>query len=227
MDESLNKIRQAYDMVVEQHEKGIDPMSNVPLSIKNSPGYKYISENKEKLNSAAPDIKEYLNPGPGMRYLDGGCSANLANCRLDRWPSTYYGVDISPRLIEAMKGFVIRNGISIGGLYVADLSELRFDDDFFDIATVIGVFEYCPLSYIIKALKELYRVLKPGARMALDIPNQNHPYINDMIRLEEYLERPMILHPAPDVEELLTRFFTIDNTDDSQIMIKYFMQTPK
>ena len=227
MDDSLNRVRQAYDLVVEQYKKGIDTMDKIPESIKNSPGYRYISENRHKLNSAAPDIKTYLNPGPGMRYLDGGCSANLANYRLDEWPTTYYGVDISPRLIEAMKGFAVRNGISIGGLYVADLSELRFDDDFFDIATVIGVFEYCPLSYIIKALKELYRVLKPGARMALDIPNQNHPYINDMVRLEEYLERPNYLHPRPQFEQVLTELFTIDDADDSQIMLKYFVRTLK
>jgi len=227
MDERLDKIRRAYDLVVEQHEKGVEPLVDVPDSIKSSPGYKYILENRNKLNSAAPDIIKYLSPGHGMRYLDGGCSANLANYRLDKWSSIYYGVDISQRLIAAMEAFAEQHNIPVGGLYVADLSELLFDNDFFDIASVIGVFEYCTLDYIDKALKELYRVMKPGARMVLDIPNQKHPYVKDMMQLEEYLGRPNILHPPLEFEKVLVQFFTIDSIDDSQIMLKYFVRTLK
>lgn len=227
MDKQLNRIRKAYDLSVEQYEKEIDPLDEVPEVIKNSPGYRYILENQNKLNSAAPDIKEYLNPRPGMRFLDGGCSANIANYRLDRWPSTYYGVDISRRLIGAMKNFVERNNIKVGGLYVADLSKLTFDDSFFDIASVIGVFEYCTLNYIGKALQELHRALKPGAKMVVDIPNQKHPHVNDMIQLEEYLKRPNILHSSLSFEQILTQYFSIDKVDDSQIMLKYFVRTSK
>lgn len=225
MDKQLSKIRKAYDLTVEQYEKGIDPLGNIPERIRNSMGYQSILRDRDKLNSAAPDIKKYLNPKLGMRFLDGGCCANLANYRLDRWPSTYYGVDISPRLIRAMENFVARHNISVGGLYIADLSKLPFDDNFFDIASVIGVLEYCNLSYIRNALMELYRVLKPRAKMVLDIPNQKHPYVNDMMKLEKYLERPNILHSRSRFEHILTQHFSIDKVDDSQVMIKYFVRT--
>jgi ubiquinone/menaquinone biosynthesis C-methylase UbiE len=69
-----------------------------------------------------------------------------------------------------MKNFAERKQVSIGGLYVAEVSELPFDDNFFDIAAVIGVLEYCSLEYIEKSLVELNRVLKPGSRLVLDVP---------------------------------------------------------
>ena len=227
MEEHLERIRRVYDLTVELHNKGINPLYNVPEEIKNSNGYKHLISTKNLLNSGAADIREYLNPARGMYFLDAGCSANLANYRLDRWPSTYYGIDISPRLIQAMKDYVNRNNLSIGGLWVADVSKMPFEDGFFNIATMIGVLEYCTLEYIQQTLYEVNRVLKSGAKAVLDIPNKEHPHIGDMVELEKYLERPNILHPRDKFEELLKKLFIIDGIDDSQVMIKYFVRAIK
>ena len=227
MQRQLDKIRKAYDLTVEQYKKGINPSDAIPEEFRNSPGYKSLMANSGTLGSSAPDIKKYLAPESGMRFLDAGCSANLVNYRLDLWPSKYYGVDISPRLIEAMKGFVVREKISVGGLYVAEVSKLPFDDNLFDIAAVIGVLEYCTLTYIRGALLELNRVLKPDARVVLDIPNKNHPYAKDMARLEKYLARPNFLHSRSKFERLLIPLFLTERIDDSQVMIKYFLRTIK
>jgi SAM-dependent methyltransferase len=227
LDKQLETIRKAYDLTVEQHGKGINPLDDVPEEIKNSPFYKSLLSNSCALNSAACDIKDYLAPRPGMRFFDAGCCANIANYRLDEWPSTYYGVDISMALIGTMKDFVTRRRLFIGGLHVADISKLPFDDSFFDIAAVIGVLEYCTLEYIRASLRELNRVLKPGARAVLDIPNQNHPYISDMVKLEEYLGRRIFVHPRSQSKNLLAPLFSIERMDDSRVMIKYFVRNLK
>ena len=130
-------------------------------------------------------------------------------------------------LIAAMKDFVTRRRIFIGGLHVADISKLPFDDSFFDIAAVIGVLEYCTLEYIGASLRELNRVLKPGARAVLDIPNQNHPHISDMVKLEEYLGRRIFVHPRSQFENMLAPLFSIESMDDSRVMTKYFVRTLK
>ena len=104
MDDQLEKIRKAYDLTVEQFRKGIDPMESVPDDIRNTDFFQSL-DSASKLNSSAIDIREFLSPEKGMKFLDAGCSANLANYNLGEWPSTYYGVDISPALIEAMKGY--------------------------------------------------------------------------------------------------------------------------
>ena len=227
MDRNLEKIRKAYDMTVEQYRKGIDPNQNIPIKIKNTPFYKSLTPGGSALGSGSPDIKEYLNPDPGMKFLDAGSSANLANYHLNRWPSTYYGVDISPELINTMKSFTESKGISIGGLYVADISTLPFDDNFFDIAAVIGVLEYFTVGYVKKTLKELHRVLKPGSRVVLDIPNKDHPHVNDMARLEKYLKRPIYIQSRSKFENLLMPLFSISRIDDSLVMIKYFLSVKK
>ena len=227
MDDNLEKVRKAYDLTVEQFRNGIDPSENIPDEIKNSDFYKSLQSESGYLNSSAADVKEYLAPSNGMNFLDAGCSANLVNYRLDKWPSTYYGVDISPALIAAMRGFVKREKLAVGGLEVAEISNLPFDGNFFDIASVIGVLEYCPSDNLKTAVKELNRVLKPGARAVVDIPNPDHPYVSDMQRLEEYLQRPINIHPKAEFEAVLAPHFSIERIDNSRVMIKYFVRAAK
>jgi ubiquinone/menaquinone biosynthesis C-methylase UbiE len=133
-------------------------------------------------------------------------------------------VDISPALVDAMKSFVEKNGISTGGLHVADVASLPFDDRLFDIATLIGVLEYCALQHTEHILYELWRVLKLDAKMVLDVPNLEHPYVNTMLRLEEFLGRPNIPKEKKSIENFLKHRFTIDRVDDSRVMIKYFVR---
>ena len=227
INRQLDRIRKAYDLVVEQYKKEINPLDNMSEEIINSHGFKAIMADKNKINSGASDIKEYLNPKSGMRLLDVGCSANLANYRLDRWSSTYYGVDISPALINAMKSFAEKENISVGALMVADISKLPFADNFFDIATVIGVFEYCTIEYIKDALAELNRVLKPQAKVVLDIPNLAHLDVSIMFKLEEYLGRPNIPNSRLAYEEVLKPLFSTERFDDTKVMIKYFVRNVK
>ena len=126
-----------------------------------------------------------------------------------------------------MRNFVKRQKVSIGGLEVAGISKLPFDDNSFDIAAVIGVLEYCTLDYIGTSLVELNRVLKSGARLVLDIPNRDNPYVADMQKLEEYLGRPNFIHPRAKFEELLVPLFSTERVDDSRVMIKYFVRAVK
>ena len=222
MGNQLERIRRAYDLTVEEYDKDRDPFDKLPAEFRRSTEFTTFLDSCKDCNSGCRDIKLWLSPQPGMRFLDAGCAAGLASYRLDRWPSTYYGVDISPGLIQAMKGFVSREGISVGGLYVADIADTPFADDFFDIAAVIGVFEYHGLTYIRKALAELKRILKPGARIVMDIPNQEHLHNTVMVELESLLGRPHVPFSRSSFEDLLKPLFDIDDIDDAKVMIKYF-----
>lgn len=219
----LEIIRKAYDLTVKEHDEEIDPLAKVPKEFKESKRFKEF-QNLTGLDSSNDAYKIFLNPSKGMKFLDIGSCANLSNYKLYEWPSEYYGVDISPALIEAMKGFVKRKNIKIGGLYVADVANLPFKDNFFDIAAIIGVLEYFDLDYIKKALAELHRVLKPGGRLVVDMPNLEHPLVDVMFELEKYLGRPRLTVPSKnEFEAELKRFFQIDKTDGI-IMIKYFVK---
>ena len=227
MIDRMDLIREAYDLTVEQNRQGTDPLDAVPDSLKNSAQFKEFMRElgPEQTGSSAPENREFLDPQPGMKFLDAGCSANLANYRLDRWPSLYYGVDISPALIRAMRSFAEHNNIAVGALEVTELLRLPFDDSFFDIAAVIGVLEYASLDYCESALRELGRVLKTGSRMVVDIPNLDHPHIDTMFALERYLGRPNMPKARADFERVLAPLFTTLRTDDSCVMLKYFVET--
>lgn len=226
MDKQLKKIQKAYDLTIEEYNKGINSFDNIPEKIKNLPGFTNFIKNSQ-YNIGNPDIKKYLAPKSGMRFFDAGCDADLVNYRLYKWKSTYYGVDISSASIKVMKGFVVRNNIQIGDLYIGELSKLPFSDNFFDISAVIGVLEYYGLEYIKNALQELNRVSKPDAKMVLDIPNQKHPYYNIMLKLEQHFGRPHIPKSTTAFEKILKPLFLIEKVDTFQVMSKYFVRTIK
>ncbi len=222
----MERVAKAYDLALVQYRAGADPMSEIPADIRNNPDFAaFLEENREHCNSGNPDIRAYLDPQPGMRFLDLGCSANLANYRLGEWPSEYYGIDISAALIGAMQVFVRKEDLAIGGLVTGDISDIPCNDGFFDIAACIGVLEYCTLDYIEEALQELHRVLKPGGRIVLDIPNHRHEHYRLMIATEEALGRPLMEYSREEFEEVLTPLFVADDILDKYVMIKYFVRS--
>jgi SAM-dependent methyltransferase len=157
-----------------------------------------------------------------MTFLDVGCAAGLKTHHLYEWPSAYHGVDISPGLIDAMRRFVTNKSLQVGALHVADAAALPFEDGYFDIAAMIGVLEYCTPDYAEKVLKELGRVLKPQARIVLDIPNLAHPHVDLMFSLEESLGRPQYEYNRAEFEKTLAHHFEIESVDTSIVMLKYF-----
>jgi SAM-dependent methyltransferase len=229
MNNRLLEISRAYDLTVEQHRAGIDPLAGLPAEFRASAELsEFLSgAGPDATGSNAPENRQFLDPQSGMRFLDAGCCANLANYRFDLWLSVYYGVDISPKLINAMRAFASANGIAIGGLEVAQIAALPFEDDFFDIASVIGVLEYADQDYCGAALSELNRVLKSGARMVVDIPNLEHPHVQTMFRLESYLGRPNTAMPRMLFEDALAPLFTTVRVDDTRVMLKYFLVVAK
>jgi SAM-dependent methyltransferase len=227
IDKHLEIVRTAYDRTVEEHRIGVDPLRDVPDQLRQSTFFRSFASGADAPNSAAADLKAFLKPRTGMKFLDVGCCANLANYRLDKWPSAYYGVDMSPALIKAMKGFAVTHGLSPDALRVAEAAQLPFGDRFFDIAAAIGVFEYCSLRYIRRVIREMHRVMRAGARLVVDIPNREHAHVRDMARLEKFLERPIYLHFRSKFESELAAYFSLDRVDDTRVMIKFYARRLK
>ncbi|MBY0357423.1 MAG: class I SAM-dependent methyltransferase [Candidatus Obscuribacterales bacterium] len=225
MDQCLKTLSAAYDRTVEDFNEGRDWLEALPIEFRQSEKFKKLLELSDQGENAsnAPESKEFLKPGPGLKFLDAGCCANLYNYRLDKWGATYYGVDISPALIEAMRNFADKNQLDIGAMTVAEVASLPFSDNYFDIASCIGVFEYFDLAYCDKALKELYRVLKPGGRLILDLPNPKHPLTETMFELESYLGRPVVAKSRPQFELLFAESFSTIKCQDQNIMINYYL----
>ncbi len=75
------------------------------------------------------------------------------------------GVDISPKMLEIGQKKIERRGIKNIRLEPGDSEDLRFESDYFDATTVaFGVRNF---ETPIKGLREMYRVLRPGGRIAV------------------------------------------------------------
>ncbi len=222
MDDQLKRVRLAYDATVAQYHSGVDPLDGLPPDFKNSRELAALLDDAAHCNSGAPDVRAFLDPQPEMRFLDVGSAASLVNYHLYRWESCYFGVDLSYQLVASMNRFVRSDDIAVGGLAVAEVAALPFGDDSFDIAAVIGVLEYCAARYVSEALTELHRVLRPGSRTVLDIPNEDSPLVDTMFRLEKSLGRPAIRHSRMDFERCLEPRFVVERCDEEHVMLRYF-----
>jgi len=229
MEIYLDKIKKAYDLTVEQYQDNINPIDLLPDDFKNSLKFKLFQSkiSSEFTGSNNPEIKNYLLPDRNQKLLDVGCCANVANYRFDKWESEYFGIDISPKLINEMTGFVKHNNLNIGGLCISQADSLPFESNYFDLAMAIGVFEYYPLDYIYKGLTELNRSLKPNAKLVLDFPNKVHDLIEVMVETETFLLRPIIVYDIKEYDNLVNEFFDIIKVDKESIMIKYFLENKK
>lgn len=104
----------------------------------------------------------------GRRVLDAGCGAGYGSQILhDAGALSVTAVDISPQVIEAVGGRV-SSGIALG---VADLRDLPFPDDSFDLISCFEVIEHVEDPDPI--LSELARVLAPGGVLAVSTPNRD------------------------------------------------------
>ena len=133
LKEQVQIIKKAYNRTVEDYNKGKSELEYLPTVFKNSERFRRLIKAADVCNSGDPWIKDYLNPVIGMNYLDVGSCANLIGYKLHEWQATYYGIDISQRLIAVTNSFVKTYKINIGGLFVAEIVNLPFVNNFFDI----------------------------------------------------------------------------------------------
>lgn len=116
-----------------------------------------------------PPFETALRHGikPGMTVLEVGPGTGtytLAAARHlgpDGWLIT---IDIVPSVIEKMAQTLAAAGVTNGEARVADVHALPFEDDTFDVITMIAVIGEIPDAP--HAMTEFWRVLKPGGTLA-------------------------------------------------------------
>lgn len=134
---------------------------------------RYYTENERRL------FNDYFTPMAGLRMLKTDLWDEAKNTRILSWASTHgvhaYGVDLSgPTIRQAQRSFTdapLRAA-------QADVRELPFANDSFDAIYSMGTIEHFDETQ--QAIDEMARVLKPGGRAIIGVPNRNDPFLRPL-----------------------------------------------
>jgi ubiquinone/menaquinone biosynthesis C-methylase UbiE len=117
------------------------------------------------------DLKIPENP----TVLDVGCGTGISTFEVmkrSEGVGKFYGVDISEKMVKHAKEKAAQKGFTTCKFTKGDAESLEFPDSMFDLVISNVAFHWFPDK--LKALKEMYRVLKPGCMVALNFNGKHH-----------------------------------------------------
>ena len=123
---------------------------------------------KTQLRATAENSAEFLLPylRPGLRLLDFGCGPGAISVGLAKAvaPGEMHGVDMAEPQIEMARSLAASQSQDNAIFHVGDVTDLKFEDGFFDVAHCRNVLMHVPDTAAV--LSEVKRVLKPGGLIA-------------------------------------------------------------
>lgn len=128
---------------------------------------------KRRLNRRAKLVVDYCQLGAGKKVLEIGCGTGTLTEELAKTGATVVATDIFPEFLRAVENRIGANpNISY---QIADAETLEgFADASFDAVVGLSILHHLDIN---KTLANIYRVLKPGGRMAFAEPNMLNPQI--------------------------------------------------
>lgn len=108
-------------------------------------------------------LEKYCPNKPNLNLLDVGCGTGLTTKTMEKFGETF-GVDISKHAVYFSK----KRGLD--NIYKSGVERLGFKSNSFDIVTCLGILNQDKVKDDIKAMKELYRVIKPGGYLIITDP---------------------------------------------------------
>ncbi|MCI0707113.1 MAG: class I SAM-dependent methyltransferase [Ignavibacteriae bacterium] len=128
--------------------------------------------------SSQPFMKELVgfDRFAGKRLLEIGCGLGTDLFQFARGGASVTGTDLTPRSIELAKARFDMAGVP-AQMLVADAENLPFENDSFDVVYSFGVLHHTPNTE--KAIREAYRVLRPGGTIILMLYHKHslHVYL--------------------------------------------------
>jgi D-alanine-D-alanine ligase len=174
-------------------------------------------------------FKEVLGIKQGDALLDLACGQGRHLIELDsRGDYKLYGLDRSRYLIQRAKSISKKKGISIS-FKEGDVRKLPYPTDTFDFVTNLGnSFGYFEtLDDDTKILKEIFRILKPGGVLLMDIADGRFLRKNYTPRSWEWIDKKHFVcrerHMAADNQRLISRE-VITHTEKGVIVDQFYAE---
>ncbi len=116
---------------------------------------------------------------------------------------------------------------------VADITKLPYKNDFFDSAISISALHCLPKKQHKKAIKELYRVMKPKAEILIGVWNKESKRFKKYKEKERYIgwttkgKRYYYLFNEKEIHDLFKKQgFKITSMHNSELMINFIIEKP-
>jgi ubiquinone/menaquinone biosynthesis C-methylase UbiE len=116
------------------------------------------------------------------RVLDLGCSIGTYALHYARLGRRTVGVDASPRALVAAQGRAREEGLDNCAFVLADITQLSFPKDSFDLVVASDIFEHLPMNPLETCIKECWRVLSPGGRFVVQTTPTKYEHMFDYTR---------------------------------------------
>jgi len=141
-----------------------------------------------------------------------------------------YLLDFSEKMIELAKQKAKKKNIN-AEFCVADMTKIPYENNFFDFAIAISSLHCLSLEQNKKAIKELYRVLKPKAKILVGVWNRNSKRFKRAKTNEKYIgwtdkgKRYYYLFEEKEIHELFKKVgFKIISAHNSEMMINFIAE---
>ena len=122
--------------------------------------YQRVEEHRYRTEWHIPAAAGFAG-SKGLRVLEIGCGLGTDGAEFAKAGADYTGVDLTEAAVDLARKRFELSGLS-GQFRKADAENLDFADDSFDLVYSHGVLHHTPDTA--GAIREVYRVLKPGGR---------------------------------------------------------------
>lgn len=133
----------------------------------------YYSDNERRL------FREHLPPLEGLRILKTDLWDEAKNTRILAWAADCgadaWGIDLSAPTIQQARAAFATSPLHAAQ---ADVRDIPFPDASFDAIYSMGTIEHFDETE--RAVREMARVLKPGGRAIIGVPNRHDPFLRPL-----------------------------------------------
>jgi len=182
----VTKVKLNHDMMSKKEKKSVQqfwdttPCGTGDINIKTET-LEYFEAISERRNKREPFIADYaqFEKWYGKKILEVGCGVGTDLLRFAKAGAYTVGIDLSPKSVSlARLRLHVYN--CAGNVIIADAEQLPFKTDSFNLVYSWGVLHHTPDTE--QAIKEVYRVTKPGSEICIML---YHKY--SLVALQMYL----------------------------------------
>ena len=141
-----------------------------------APSTRYYRECEQHL------FQDYVGNLRGKRVLKTDLWDEARNTRILLWVgqqgASTYGIDIAPSVVQEAQQVFQRDDVT-PGFVIADVRQIPFPENFFDVIYSMGTVEHFPDTD--QAVREIFRVLQPNGIAIIGVPNKLDPFLRPLM----------------------------------------------